>query len=95
MVIENRNLAVGARLTATWGARDFDKLMFELPIPSFDGANDLHQDLVGAAKEAERIAADVPLGAMHFVAARRRIRAALADARIAGRIEGLVAELLA
>jgi len=78
-----------------WGARDFDKLMFELPIPRFDSANARHQALAAAAKEAEAIAAHVPLAeAMHFVTARRRIRAALREDGVAQRIDALVAELL-
>ena len=32
-----------------WGARDFDKVMFELPIPRFDPANPLHRRLAQAA----------------------------------------------
>ena len=77
-----------------WGARHFDKLMFELPIPAFDAAQPLHAVLVAAAKEAEVVAADVPLDQAHFVAIRRRIRAALRDAGTSGAIDALVGELL-
>ncbi|MGC2221156.1 MAG: hypothetical protein WA624_01685 [Methylocella sp.] len=35
--------------------------MFNLPIPRFDANNSLHNDIAGAAREAEKIAASVPL----------------------------------
>jgi len=57
-----------------WGARHFDKVVFNLPIPRFDGMKPLHLDLAFAAKDAERIAAAVPLKAgEHFTRARKRI----------------------
>ncbi|MFC6050836.1 hypothetical protein ACFPYM_23640, partial [Methylobacterium hispanicum] len=43
------------------GARHFDKLMFTLPIPLFDGRIQLHADLAAAAAEAERVAGAVPI----------------------------------
>ncbi|MGI8926369.1 MAG: hypothetical protein ACR2HN_06950 [Tepidiformaceae bacterium] len=78
-----------------WGARDFDKLMFELPIPRFDGAIPLHRELADAAGTAETVAATVDVSGAHFVTARGRIRAALVKDGIAGRIDKLVGELLA
>ena len=36
-----------------WGARDFDKVMFNLPIPRFDADNPLHNDIAEAARKAE------------------------------------------
>lgn len=78
-----------------WGARDFDKVMFKLPIPQFDPKNTLHQRLARAAQRAERVAAQVQLReGEHFVRARRRIREALQEAGMASRIDELVAELL-
>jgi hypothetical protein len=78
-----------------FGARDFDKVMFNLPIPRFDPANPLHADLAAAAAQAEGVAAAVPLAeGVRFQAARRKVREALADAGVAARIEGLVTRLL-
>jgi SAM-dependent methyltransferase len=78
------------------GARHFDNLMWELPIPLFDGAIALHQDLAALAAEAERVAAAVPLEAgAYFTTQRRAIRAALAATGLAARLDGLVARLLA
>nr|WP_245216754.1 N-6 DNA methylase [Neoroseomonas nitratireducens] len=78
------------------GARDFDNLMWELPIPLYDSKNSLHQDLAALAAEAERVAAAVPLepGA-HFTVHRKAIRAALAGSGVATRLDDLVARLLA
>jgi hypothetical protein len=78
-----------------WGARDFDKVFFSLPIPKFSFNNDLHIRLSEAAVEAERISNLVDLEAVtRFVDARRRIRTALAEDGIAGEIDDLVRQLL-
>lgn len=75
--------------------RDFDNLVWTLPIPEYDPAEALHRDLAAAAERAEQVAASVPLieGA-HFTAHRRAIREALAADGIAGEIEALVDALL-
>jgi hypothetical protein len=78
-----------------WGARDFDKVMFNLPIPRFGAANPLHDAIAEAASEAESIAAAVPLREnIKFQRARGLIRAALIEAGIAQRIDALVVKLL-
>jgi SAM-dependent methyltransferase len=78
-----------------WGARHFDKVMFNLPIPRFDPANSLHGALADAAAEAERVAAAVELPeSIHFQQARRLIRMALTEAGLAPRIDAFVAQLL-
>jgi hypothetical protein len=78
-----------------WGARDFDKVVFTLPIPMFDTKLGLHTDLATAALEAERVAARVELPqSIKFQRARRLVREALADVGIAERIDKLVARLL-
>ena len=79
-----------------WGARDFHKYVFNLPIPRFDGDFALHRALAGAAAEAEEAAAEVALReGEHFSRARKRVRAALAETPAAARVETLAAELLA
>jgi hypothetical protein len=78
-----------------WGARHFHKVMFNLPIPRFDANNPLHNDIAGAAREAETIAAAVPLPEnVKFQRARGLVRAALTEAGVAQRIDALVARLL-
>jgi len=78
-----------------FGARHFDKVMFNLPIPWFDPKNTAHCALANAAAEAERVAAAVELPkGIKFQRARGLVRAALAEAGIAQKINGLVAELL-
>jgi hypothetical protein len=71
--------------------RDFDNLVWELPIPEFDRRQALHRELAAAAAEAERVAALVPLreGA-HFMRQRRAIRNVLAEHGIASEIDTLV-----
>jgi SAM-dependent methyltransferase len=78
-----------------WGARDFDKVIFSLPIQPFDAGNELHQRLASAAERAERVAAEVQLPeGEHFVRARQRIREALREDGVAAEIDRLVGELL-
>jgi len=74
--------------------RDFDNLVWELPIPEFDHRQPLHRELADAA-EAERVAGLVPLreGA-HFMRQRRAIRDALAEHGVASKIDRLVTQLL-
>ncbi|HVV63366.1 MAG TPA: N-6 DNA methylase [Pseudolabrys sp.] len=78
-----------------WGARHFDKAMFNLPIPRFSASAGLHNDLGSAAAEAERIAEalELPTDAK-FQRARKLIRDALTEAGIAPHIDDLVARLL-
>ena len=78
-----------------WGARHFDKVMLDLPIPKFNSKNSLHKSLAEAAHEAEQIAAAVPLKeGEHFTRTRRRIRDALKEQGLAQKIDTMVAALL-
>lgn len=75
--------------------RDFDNLVWTLPIPEYDDGEALHRDLAAAAVRAEAVAAIVPLAdGSHFTAKRRAIRAALAEDGVTGEIEALVDALL-
>ncbi len=75
--------------------RDFDNLVWTLPIPEYDDTEQLHRDLAAAAARAETIAATVELTeTQHFTAKRRAIRAALTETGIAAEIEALVDALL-
>ncbi len=75
--------------------RDFDNLVWELPISEFDRRMALHGELADAAVRAERVAAAVALkeGA-HFMRQRRSIRDALTEDGIAATIDRLVNRLL-
>jgi SAM-dependent methyltransferase len=77
-----------------WGARDFDKVMFNLPIPTFDPKNDLHKQLTEAAERAEQVAALATLREVHFARARSAIRKALEEDGVAALIDKLVGDLL-
>ncbi len=78
-----------------WGARDFDKVMLELPIPKFDAGVRLHMRLAKAGERAEGVAGQVPLKeGEHFVRTRGRIREALREDGVSQRIDELVEELL-
>jgi hypothetical protein len=78
-----------------FGARHFDKVMFNLPIPRFDSGDRMHRALAEAAAEAEKLAAKVELPeGVRFQRARALVRTALAEAGVAAKIDGLVAKLL-
>ena len=78
-----------------WGARHFDKYVFNLPIPIFDARDSLHTELADAARRAEAVAAKVKLAeGIYFTRARKLIREALADASAATEVETRVARLL-
>jgi len=78
-----------------FGARHFDKVMFNLPIPRFDAENALHRALADAAARAEAVAALVALPeGVKFQRARALVRTALAEDGVAATIDGLVARLL-
>jgi hypothetical protein len=78
-----------------FGARHFDKVMFNLPIPRFDAREKLHLALAEIAAEAEKIAAAVELPeGVKFQRARGLVRAALTGAGISQQIDGLVARLI-
>ena len=63
-----------------WGARHFDKYVFNLPLPRFDAGNPLHGELAQAAQKAEEIANAVEAKEdEHFTRARARVRSALAE----------------
>lgn len=78
-----------------WGARDFDKVIFNLPIPRYDAKNETHAALAKAAAGAEKIAAAVALPeGVKFQRARKLVREALLEADVAQDIDALVARLL-
>jgi hypothetical protein len=78
-----------------WGARHFDKVMFNLPIPRFDQKVDLHLELAAAAARAEKVAAEVALPeGCKFQRARGLVRKALKEVGVADEIDELVARLL-
>jgi hypothetical protein len=78
-----------------WGARDFDKVVFNLPIPRFDSKTALHGAISAAAAKAEKIAAVVELPeSVKFQRARALVRTALKEVGVADEIDELVARLL-
>ncbi|MBA3896039.1 MAG: N-6 DNA methylase [Sphingomonadaceae bacterium] len=75
--------------------RDFDNLVWTLPIPEFDARDAVHCDLAAAALHAAQVAARVELPEhVHFTTKRRLIRQALEADGVAETIEHLVDALL-
>lgn len=75
--------------------RDFDKYIFELPIPLYDPRDSAHELLVVFAERSEQVAARVDLPTVRFEAQRRRIREALVDDGVSVDIDAIVKTLLA
>ena len=91
----SRSRTASLQSRGQWGARDFDKVVFTLPIPRFDASQPLHNELSAAAAEAVRIAAAFELPeAVKFQRARKLIRDALTETGIAQHVDELVARLL-
>ena len=75
--------------------RDFDNLVWTLPIPEFDAREAVHTDLAAAALHAADVAARVEFpDEAHFTTKRRSIRQALEADGVAETIERLVDALL-
>ena len=90
-----RERAAAYQSRGQWGARDFDKVVFNLPIPRFSAGIKLHRDLATSAERAESVAAAVVLPeGVKFQRARKMVRDALAEAGVSAIINALVAELL-
>lgn len=78
-----------------FGPRDFDKYVWQSPIPAFDPASPLHRHLVELARDAELVAGRVALqGSESFQVARRLIRRELALVGIASALDEAVGQLL-
>jgi SAM-dependent methyltransferase len=75
--------------------RDFDKYIWQLPIPRYDARDSAHRWLVALAERAEQVASGVPLSRLRFEALRRRVRLALEEDGVAADIDAIVKTLLA
>lgn len=78
-----------------FGARHFDTYVWMLPIPTFDEANELHQQLVELARRSEETAAACDVEGMGFQKARKVVRSALAEAGLVDELNAAVESLLA
>jgi hypothetical protein len=76
--------------------RDFDNLVWELPIPEYDRRHALHRELADADIRSLAGSCNRPplREGAHFMRQRRAIRDALAENGIAATIDALVARLL-
>jgi hypothetical protein len=75
--------------------RDFDKHIWQLPVPLYDPASDLHTRLAARGAELEAAVANLPIDPKrHFAAVRRDFREFLAASDPARDAEALTEELL-
>lgn len=78
-----------------FGARDFDKVIWNLPIPRFDSKNKFHAHLAELGKKAEALAQSVVLvEGEKFQRARKRVRDGLIEDGVARDIDAAVEKLL-
>ncbi len=90
-----RSRAASRQSRGQWGARDFAKVLIDLPIPPFDPSVALHRELTEMARVAEEVAAVVPLPHRgHFVRTRSIVRQALVENGVADKVDRLVVRLL-
>jgi len=75
--------------------RDFDKYVWQMPIPIYDSSNALHTDLASLALAAKHLVDGLELPDQSFQAVRRRIRQALDADGLASSIDSAVTQLLA
>lgn len=75
-------------------ARDFDKYVFQLPIPQYDPADAEHARLVVLAEQAERAACSIVLPEVRFERQRKYIRDALERNGVGTEINAIVKSLL-
>src|SRR5262249_47305432 len=75
--------------------RDFDKYIFQLPIPLYNSGSSEHRHLVELAERAEEAAAAVELtSGVSFQAQRRRVREALSRDGVGDELNNLTTALL-
>jgi hypothetical protein len=74
--------------------RDFDKYVFQLPIPPYDHRNSSHLELVGLAERSSHLATSIELPMAHFQAQRRKVRKVLTEEGILAEIDAIVKRLL-
>ncbi len=75
--------------------RDFAKHIWQIPVPLYDQANDLHVRLSARGAELEAAVGQLDLGpARHFSAVRRTVREFIAQSEAGQDAESLVQELL-
>jgi hypothetical protein len=75
--------------------RDFDKHIWQLPVPLYDPADDLHSRLSARGAELEAAIGQLELDpGRHFAAVRRDIRKFIAESEAGRDVEALVEELL-
>ncbi|HEY1375749.1 MAG TPA: hypothetical protein VGF55_03110 [Gemmataceae bacterium] len=75
--------------------RDFDKHIWQLPVPLYDPTDDLHRRLSAHGAELEVAIGQLELApGRHFAAVRRDIREFIAESEAGKDVEELVEELL-
>ncbi len=78
-----------------FGARHFDKYVWNAPIPTFDETIDLHRQIVALADRSQSVASDVELAPeLGFQRARKVIREALAADGVLSELDRHVRQLL-
>jgi hypothetical protein len=78
-----------------FGTRDFDKYVFQLPIPLFDPAGALHAEIATLAARAEALVATLEIPqTLDFKTQRKRVRESLAEDGVLDLLDSDVAALL-
>ena len=77
-----------------FGGRDFDTYVWNLPIPLFDGNNELHIRIAELARECENLVATLDLDEYQFQKARKIVRNSLVEKGLMEKLDSSVKQLL-
>jgi len=74
--------------------RHIDKHVWKLPIPAYDPADPVHQQITELAEQLEVELAQAPLRSDYFVTSRRQLRSAIASSAAGQALDQLVRQLI-
>lgn len=77
-----------------FGGRDFDTYVWNLPIPLFDGSNELHIRIAELARGCENLVATLDLDEYQFQKARKIVRTSLVENGLMEKLDRSVKQLL-
>ena len=77
-----------------FGGRHFDTYVWNLPIPLFDGSNELHIRIAELARDCENLVATLDLDEYQFQKARKIVRNSLVENGLMEKLDSSVKQLL-
>ncbi len=97
-ILNSKALTDAVRPLMSYGKdeRHFDKYVWQLGIPEFSPASQVHEDLAHLGREIERFVAELSIPTeSYFVTARQRVRSEISSHPAAAKLETTVSKILA